>query len=345
MRSRERRLSASVRGVPRRLAGVRRIAHPPSDRCRLSLLAAAPSPVCPGRRRDGRVGGVTTTRTQAGPDPPFDFVSACERREGMDQREVAAGIDHDGREGQRRLIGKRFRLEDVRRRERMNSHECDGLIAAGRTMPSWAGAAVSRRWGEAGFDAHEEPNGTQPATGPSGSVAGQVGDGSDYFCDILSCRISKANLPARLCNTEPRMIDVKLIKAFAEQRVASLDEAACLAGISVVTLLREIRAARGPHVVRPSARRKGVRICDLATWLERRASPTASGIPAPWRKKNPPEGRPRLLLCCSIASPFVNGKPSTRPPSGLSPAASGVQGAPPAAGPAGVPVTMIGTRV
>jgi predicted DNA-binding transcriptional regulator AlpA len=53
--------------------------------------------------------------------------------------------------------------------------------------------------------------------------------------------------------------------------VLSYAEAAKVASISKATLRRLIAAKRGPPVIELSARRRGIRTCDMLAWLESRA--------------------------------------------------------------------------
>jgi hypothetical protein len=54
-------------------------------------------------------------------------------------------------------------------------------------------------------------------------------------------------------------------------RVASLGEAAAIAGISLATLKRLLRRGFGPTVLQLSPGRVGIRIDDLNRWLDSRA--------------------------------------------------------------------------
>jgi predicted DNA-binding transcriptional regulator AlpA len=55
-------------------------------------------------------------------------------------------------------------------------------------------------------------------------------------------------------------------------RVLSVAEFAALAGLSVPTLRRLIKANCGPRLIRLSPRRVGIRVSDGNGWLESRAS-------------------------------------------------------------------------
>jgi len=58
-----------------------------------------------------------------------------------------------------------------------------------------------------------------------------------------------------------------------DDRIVSLNEAAEAAGVSICTLRRRIDAGAGPHVIRLSERRVGIRVRDLKSWLDARTSP------------------------------------------------------------------------
>ncbi len=53
-------------------------------------------------------------------------------------------------------------------------------------------------------------------------------------------------------------------------RVLTIAQAAVIAGVSVATLRREIKAGRGPRVTWLSMRRCGIRVRHLREWLDAR---------------------------------------------------------------------------
>lgn len=54
----------------------------------------------------------------------------------------------------------------------------------------------------------------------------------------------------------------------ADDHVITKREAARIAGISQATFDRRVKSGEGPRIVRMSARRIGVRIRDLKSWIE-----------------------------------------------------------------------------
>jgi len=53
-------------------------------------------------------------------------------------------------------------------------------------------------------------------------------------------------------------------------QVMTVHQTATLDNISPVTLLRMIRAGKGPRTIRLSTRRIGIRVCDYQAWQESR---------------------------------------------------------------------------
>jgi hypothetical protein len=67
------------------------------------------------------------------------------------------------------------------------------------------------------------------------------------------------------------MADRSLNPEAIRNRVASLREAAAIAGVSLATLKRLLRRGVGPTVLQLSPGRVGIRVNDLNRWLDSRA--------------------------------------------------------------------------
>lgn len=57
-----------------------------------------------------------------------------------------------------------------------------------------------------------------------------------------------------------------------DERVINLSTFSAMAGLSIATTRRLIKAGQGPRLVRMSARRVGVRVGDARRWIEHRTS-------------------------------------------------------------------------
>jgi predicted DNA-binding transcriptional regulator AlpA len=80
-----------------------------------------------------------------------------------------------------------------------------------------------------------------------------------------------------------------ILTSLTDDRIMSFDEFCKLAGISIATLRRLVKAPQGPSVTRMSLRRVGIRVRDAKRWLDAQVSAQTSSPEIVPRRTMPAE--------------------------------------------------------
>jgi predicted DNA-binding transcriptional regulator AlpA len=83
--------------------------------------------------------------------------------------------------------------------------------------------------------------------------------------------LTKEQLAARLAGRERGRANREALTDYQNpNQVLTVKQVAALEGTSEITLLRKIKANKGPRTIRLNARRIGIRVCDYIEWQEAR---------------------------------------------------------------------------